>query len=293
MIRSMTGFGRGERRVGSLTVGVEIRSVNHRHAELRVKLPAALAAMEDPLRRRLAAAVTRGRVDATVSISGLEEPVPVEINHALVAAYLRAAGEVASRHSLGGTVSLESVLSLPGVVSLRAADGSIAPDQEQAVAAAFGAAVEDLQRARTSEGKHLAAEVERRLRGIEKHRLLIERRAKGAAGRYAKRLAARVAELMADRSVDPARLAQEVALLASRSDITEEIVRLQGHVKQALGAMKSSKEPVGRKLDFLLQEMHREANTVNAKSEDIEISRDALAIKAEVEKVREQVQNIE
>ncbi len=293
MIRSMTGFGRGERRVGSLTVGVEIRSVNHRHAELRVKLPAALAAMEDPLRRRLASAVTRGRVDATVSISGLEEPVPVEINHALVAAYLRAAGEVASRHSLGGTVSLESVLSLPGVVSLRAADGSIAPDQEQAVAAAFGAAVEDLQRARTSEGKHLAAEVERRLRGIEKHRLLIERRAKGAAGRYAKRLAARVAELMADRSVDPARLAQEVALLASRSDITEEIVRLQGHVKQALGAMKSSKEPVGRKLDFLLQEMHREANTVNAKSEDIEISRDALAIKAEVEKVREQVQNIE
>lgn len=293
MIRSMTGFGRGERKAGSVLVDVEIRSVNHRHAEVRVKVPPRLASIEDALRQRLGAAVTRGRVDATVNVSGAEEAVPVEVNHALVAAYLKAAGEIAERHGLKGAVSLESVLALPGAVSLRAGNGAITADQQEAVQGAFDGAVLELQKARAAEGKRLAADIVKRLKAILGHHSGIARRAKGLPGRYAKRLTERVEEMRKGVQVDPLRLAQEVALLASRSDITEELVRLKGHVEQALSFMTEPSEPVGKKLDFLLQEMHREANTINSKTEDLEISRETLAIKAEVEKVREQAQNIE
>jgi uncharacterized protein (TIGR00255 family) len=289
----MTGFGRGERTAGSLHVDVEIRSVNHRHAEVRVKVPSRLAALEDALRQRLGAAVTRGRVDATINLAGTEETAPIEINHSLVAAYLRAAGEIAERHALKGAIGLESVLALPGAVSLRSGNGDLTSEQQKAVLAAFEAAIEELQEARAAEGKRLAADIVRRLKAILKHRDLITRRARGLPGRYARRLTERVDEIRKGVQVDPIRLAQEVAILASRSDITEELVRLQGHVEQALDYMRRPSEPVGKKLDFLLQEMHREANTINSKTEDLQISRDTLAIKAEVEKVREQAQNIE
>jgi uncharacterized protein (TIGR00255 family) len=293
MIRSMTGFGRGEVRSGPLHVGVEIRSVNHRHSEVRVKVPASISSMEEALRQRLAAAFARGRVDATVNVSGLELPAPIEVNHALIAAYVRIAKEVAERHELGGSISLETALGLPGAVSLRGDNGALNPAQKEAVDSAFEMAVEDLQKSRAREGKHLAADVEKRLRAVEKHRAAIARQAKGLPVRYAKRLRARVDEIEAGRSVDPARLAQEVAILASRSDITEELVRLGAHVAEAIRCVKDPKEPAGKKLDFILQEMHREANTINSKAEDLEIGRGALAIKAEVEKLREQAQNLE
>jgi uncharacterized protein (TIGR00255 family) len=272
---------------------VEIRSVNHRHAEVRVKVPPRLASMEDALRQKLGAAVTRGRVDATINVSIAEETAPVEVNHALVAAYLKAAGEIGQRHGLKGAVSLESVLALPGAVSLKTGNGTVTDDQIEAVEGAFKTAVEGLQKARSAEGKRLAVDIVKRLKAILKHRETIVKRAKGLPGRYAKRLTDRVDEIRKGMQIDPLRLAQEVALLASRSDITEELVRLEGHVEQALKYMGESKEPVGKKLDFLLQEMHREANTINSKTEDLEISRETLAIKAEVEKVREQAQNIE
>jgi uncharacterized protein (TIGR00255 family) len=217
----------------------------------------------------------------------------VEVDHALIGAYLKASGEIASRHGLPGQVTLESVLALPGAVRLKDANGSISDDHRHTVEAAFDAAVEDLQKARAREGKHLVSDLEKRLRAIEKHRAAIGRRAKGLPGRYAKKLEARLAEIDGGRIVDPARLAQEVALLASRSDITEELVRLEGHVRQALAFMKDPAEPIGKKLDFLVQEMHRESNTINSKSEDLEISREALAIKAEIEKIREQAANLE
>jgi len=293
MIRSMTGFGRGKGAAGPLLVEVEIRSVNHRHAEVRVKVPARLASLEDQLRQKLSGAVTRGRVDATVNVSGGEEAVPVEVDHNLVAAYVKAADEIAKRHSLPGAVNLESVLALPGAVSLRTANGTVTAEQRTAVEAAFEAAILELQGARAREGKRLAGDIVKRLKLILRHRDAIARRARGLPGRYAKRLSARVKEISEGMQIDPLRLAQEVALLATRSDVTEELVRLQGHVEQALTYMTRQGGAIGKKLDFLLQEMHREANTINSKTEELEISRDTLAIKAEVEKVREQAQNIE
>lgn len=294
MIRSMTGFGRSEHKSGSVLVAVEIRCVNHRFAELRVKVPRALAPLEDALRQRMAASIARGRADATVSISGLVGDAPVEVNHELIRAYVAAGAEVAKRHGLPGEITLQAVLSLPGAVSVRGGEnGALSKAEERAVEQAFDAALEELAAARAKEGKHLAADVSRRLKQMQKHRAAIAARARNTGTRYSKRLRERLAAIEESPHVDPARLAQEVALLASRSDVTEELVRLDGHIRQAETLLKGGKEPVGKRLDFLVQEMLREANTINSKSEELEISRDALAIKAEIEKTREQIQNIE
>jgi len=290
----MTGFGRSESKSGPMLVAVEIRCVNHRFADLRVRVPRNLASMEEPLRQRLAGAVTRGRADATVSISGQVSEAPVEVNHALIEAYLKAASEVGKRHKLAGEITLQSVLSLPGAVSVRGSDnGALSKSEERAVEKAFDKALKELTKARSREGKHLAADVGKRLALIQTHRAAIEERAGKSSTRYAKKLSERLSAIDDSPHIDPARLAQEVALLASRSDVTEELVRLDGHIRQAAVLLKGGKEPVGKRLDFLVQEMLREANTINSKSEELEISRSALAIKAEIEKIREQVQNIE
>jgi uncharacterized protein (TIGR00255 family) len=292
MIRSMTGFGRSERRSGAVQVGVEIRCVNHRYAESRVRVPRVLASMEETLRQRLMSAVVRGRADASVSVTGLESGAPVEVNHSLVAAYLKAGSEIAARHGIAGSITLESLLTLPGAVSVRSENDSLSAAQRRLVEGAFDAAVKELSRARLREGSHLAADIRKRLRAVAGSQAAIAARARKAASRWARRVKERAAQI-ASVQVDPSRLAQEVALLASRSDITEELVRLAGHVKQARALLGRSKEPVGKKLDFLVQEMHRETNTINAKAEDLEISRLALAVKGEIEKIREQVQNLE
>lgn len=293
MIRSMTGFGRAERTRGTLRVGVEIRSVNHRHAEVRVKVPSPLAALEEDLRRRLGAAVRRGRAEATVTVSGLEISAPVEVNHALIRGYLQAARKVARTHKLAGAVTLESVLALPGAVTMKADGGELPPSGRNVIVAAFDAAVVEFERSRQREGSHLAGDLGKRLKVLERHRAALVRLSGDASTRWVKRLMARLEEMPRAVEVDPTRLAQEVAFLASRSDVTEELVRLQSHVAQARELLSGIGEPVGRKLDFLLQEMHREANTINSKSEDLDVSGHALAIKAEIEKIREQAQNIE
>ncbi len=292
MIRSMTGFGRSERRSGAVQVGVEIRCVNHRYAEARVRVPRVLASMEEALRQRLAAAVARGRAEASVSITGLRSRAPVEVNHSLLAAYLKAGTEIAARHGIPGSISLESLLALPGAVSLRNDDDPLSAAQRRLVEGTFDAAVREMRRARLREGRHLAADIRNRLRKIARFKAAIAARARKSVARWARRVKERASQI-ASVQVDPNRLAQEVALLASRSDITEELVRLAGHVKQAVALLGRPKEPVGKRLDFLLQEMHRETNTINSKAEDLEISRLALAVKGEIEKIREQVQNLE
>jgi uncharacterized protein (TIGR00255 family) len=217
----------------------------------------------------------------------------VEVNHVLIGAYLKAGSEVAARHGLSGSVTLESVLSLPGAVSVKADNGALTLAQRRTVESAFDAALKELSSSRAREGKHLVGDARKRLAAIGRHRGEIARRAKGTASRREKRLRERLAKLPESPIVDPARLAQEIALMASRCDITEELVRLEGHLKQTDALLRSSKEPVGKKLDFLLQEMQREANTINSKTEELEISRSVLAIKSEIEKVREQAQNLE
>ena len=297
MIKSMTGFGRGEAGSGGFRVTVELRSVNHRFAEARVRVPSDLAGLEAPLQQRVLRKVARGRVDATVNVARDESSAALfEVNRAAVASSVRVARSLKEEFGLDGGLSVSTLLSLPE--ALRGRQGSSEPsaDERKALYQAFDAALDAHDAMRSREGQIMARDLGRRVTLIRKLVRRIARKAPAVAARQADRLRERVEELMGKSGVrapvDPARLAQEAAILADRSDITEEIVRLEGHLEQIEGLLKDS-EPVGKRLDFLMQELNREANTINSKSGDLEIGQAAIEIKAEIEKLREQVQNVE
>lgn len=295
MIKSMTGYGRGEASVGPLRVTVEVRGVNHRFADIKVKLPADLASLEQELARRVARKVRRGRVDVTISVSrGSDAPPALEINRPVVEAYLKASERLRADYGLTGEVTVQQVLALPDAMLPRVASGSVSETESAAVTEALDGALTGLEAMRSLEGRTLAGDLDRRAAAIERLRERMAKRSPRMAPLYAKRLKARIRELNGARVAEPSRLAQEVALLADRSDITEELVRLGGHVEQLRGMLSArGGEPVGKKLDFIMQEMNREANTINSKAIDLAICRDALEVKVEVERIREQVQNIE
>lgn len=296
MIKSMTGYGRAEASAGSFRAAVEIRSVNHRFADLKIKVPAELTGLEPPLHERLQKTVHRGRLDVSVSVAqGASEGTPLEINRPLVASYVRAADQLRQEFGLDGGITLEGILSLPDVVKARPAALALAREHRTALMEAFEGALNDFETMRRREGDILARDITRRLGGIGRLHDRIARRAPKMVPLYARRLRARIRELDAvgPGGVDKGRLAQEVALIAERSDITEELVRLAGYLEQLRGLMADAAEPVGKKLDFIMQEMNREANTIGSKAIDLAICQDALELKAEVEKIREQVQNIE
>lgn len=307
MIHSMTGFGRAERRESFGTVYVEVKSVNHRFAEVVVRLPRSWNALEDRLRRLVQGAIARGRVEV-VAGRDESEPVPraVFVDSALAQSYHDRLKEVAGILGLSESPSLELVTRMPDVV--RVADALLDLDTLwPALEAAARQALEALRAMRAREGEHLAAELGGRLARLDALIAAIAARAPQVPLEYRDRLQRRVGELLARAgepavALDPARLAQEVALLADRADITEELARLQSHTLQFRatlegprdgGAAVAPGEPVGRKLDFLLQEMGREINTIGSKAGDLEISRAVIEAKAELEKIREQVQNVE
>ena len=295
MIKSMTGYGRGEASVGPLRVTVEVRGVNHRFADIKLKLPADLASLEQELARRVARKVRRGRVDVTISVSrGSDAPPALEINRPVVEAYLKASERLRADYGLTGEVTVQQVLALPDAMLPRVASGSVSETESAAVTEALDGALTGLEAMRSLEGRTLAGDLDRRAAAIERLRERMAKRSPRMAPLYAKRLKARIRELNGARVTEPSRLAQEVALVADRSDITEELVRLGGHVEQLRGMLSArGGEPVGKKLDFIMQEMNREANTINSKAIDLAICRDALEVKVEVERIREQVQNIE
>jgi len=296
MIKSMTGFGRGEASCGGFRATVEMRSVNHRFADLKFRIPPDMGSMEPQLLQRLQKRVGRGRVDVTVNVvRENEQGGAIEINRPVVASYVRAARALREEFGLEGDVTLSTVLSLPDVV--RGGTGRTGPSsgEQKALLDAFEAALEAHDAMRLREGGILARDLTRRLAAVRQLSRRIARKAPGMAPRHARRIAERVRELTrreAAADIDPARLAQEAAILAERSDITEELVRLDGYLEQVEG-MLDGDEPVGKKLDFIMQEMNREANTINSKALDLTVCQAAIEIKAEVEKIREQVQNVE
>lgn len=292
MIRSMTGFGRAQVSSGPIQTTVEMRSVNHRYADLRVKLPADISALEEAMQERLKKVVQRGRLDVTVSVARRNRGnTPIEVDAALVASYIQAARRIQKRHRLAGELSLDTVMRLPEVIRPRDINGS-GPGSEALVMKAFAKALAAHDAMRVREGKILERDIVRRMQAIDRLRGQMEKRAPEVVPAHRRRLLERLNGATGLR-VDEARLAQEVALAAEKADITEELVRLAGYVEQAEEILKGAKEPIGKKLDFIMQEMNREANTINSKAVDLDLCRDALEVKAEVEKIREQVQNIE
>jgi uncharacterized protein (TIGR00255 family) len=293
-VRSMTGFGHGTAERDGLRAEVELKGTNHRFLDLKIRLPSEFAALEPALRARLQEAVGRGRIDISVSLFSTRPPAyRVEVNHSLIAEYLRAVRGLEEEFRVGGSLGLEAIVALPGAMTIHA--DTVPPDgpARMALTEAFEQALVAYEVMRAGEGDRLARDLKSRLEAIAAETGRIEAEVRSLPEAYARRLTERVAALVQDMRLDETRLSQEIALLADRADITEELVRLKGYLDQARAMLERPEGPVGKTLDFIMQEMSREANTVSSKAEALSICQGALRIKSEVEKIREQVQNLE
>ena len=296
MIKSMTGFASLTKDDDVATIAVTIRSVNHKFLDLQVRLPAALAAIENRLRTLAQKRVSRGRVEITVAVQQRRVPaLEVELNETFLEALGGAIDRARERGYVSGAMAPGDLLRFPQALSIRerADDGEVDAEQVATrVEEAVSAALDQLDAMRVREGGYLRTDLENRRAALSD---LFARAAAaaddGIVGLQA-RLQERVRELRADALADETVIAQEIAKFVGRSDITEEVVRFRGHLDH-WRALTDSPEPCGRKLDFLLQEMNREVNTVGSKAEGPSVSEVIVALKAELEKMREQVQNVE
>jgi uncharacterized protein (TIGR00255 family) len=298
MIRSMTGFGQGSAESDGYRVTVDVRTVNHRFVDVRVRVPSELAALERDARKRILARVRRGRVEASFRVDRIADAASrVRVNAELVRSAVHAAHELAAEHGLPGALTVSDVLRVPGVL---VEDRSADPEVDGLAAAAVGAldrALDSLQADREREGEDLRRDLAGRIESMRGWTASVREHAAEVPRRAREKLLERLAALSQGVELDPARLAQEATFLADRADVTEELVRLDAHLDEALRILgtgeQAADEPVGKRMDFLVQEIHRETNTINSKSSELEISRAAMALKTETEKVREQVQNLE
>ncbi len=296
-LKSMTGYAQARAEMDGWVLRLSLRSVNHRFLDLHVRLPEGFEPVEPRIRQMVRERVRRGHVDVTLNYEPVG-PAAVEVNRDVAAAYLKAVEDLRMQFKMNAEPDLAAILRLPGVIAAPAA--SLDAEFERLTTTVTGCledALERLDQMRLLEGRSLAEELGRRLHSISGHVEKIEVLAARARPLYARRLEARLKELLLDAPLEPARLAQEAALAAERSDVSEELARLRSHVQQFEKMLVSGAE-AGKKLDFLLQEMQREANTLLSKtpgteSEGLAMADMALEVKSEIEKLREQVQNLE
>jgi uncharacterized protein (TIGR00255 family) len=297
MIKSMTGFAAATVEDDRATIGVTIRALNHRHLDLQLRMPQSLSAVERDVRTLVSSRVARGRIELSVSMQLREVPgVDVDFNEDFAAALEAALERARSRGLVSGALTPGDLLRLPQALTIRERQPGANDDRLEEVAALTLRVVEtailDLDSMRAREGDHLRADLDQRRMMVAD---LVERIAVAAdEGRHTmeQRLAERVQQLRADLQADENAVAQEIVRTAARSDISEEVSRFRGHVVH-WGVLADSGEPCGRKLDFLLQEMNREVNTMGSKADGLRVSELIIAAKAELEKMREQVQNVE
>jgi len=296
MIKSMTGFASLTKDDDVATIAVTIRSVNHKFLDLQVRLPATLAATESRLRTLAQKRVSRGRVEITVTVQQRRVPaLEVELNEAFLEALGGAIDRARERGYVSGTMAPGDLLRFPQALSIRERTEDADPDADQIttrVEEAVSAALDELDTMRVREGGYLRTDLESRRATLSELFVRAASAADDGIIGLQTRLQERVRELRADALADEAAIAQEIAKFVGRSDITEEVVRFRGHLDH-WRALTDSPEPCGRKLDFLLQEMNREVNTIGSKAEGPAVSEVIVALKAELEKMREQVQNVE
>jgi uncharacterized protein (TIGR00255 family) len=292
-MKSMTGFGKREVLSQGTMVGVEIRSVNHRFCEIMARLPKTLSSMELGLKEQIKQVCERGRVEVMVTVNGggsITKKV-VQFDRDLARRYIQGLKELQRECQLSGTIDVNAVA---GYRDLFSVDEETAPikDMSKVVAGLTQKALGDLEKMRKKEGAVLQKDLTQRLHAIEGRLRIVQQRIPLSLKASGMRLKGRVAKLLEGQSVNMDRVAQELAMLTERADVTEELTRLHSHVAQFRAALKE-KGPVGKRLDFLLQEMGREVNTIGSKANDGEISAEVVELKSELEKIREQVQNIE
>ena len=293
MIKSMTGFAAAEINAGETTAAVDIRSYNNRHLDVVLRIPSGCMALEDKIRELIAAKAVRGRLEVKVQIkSAAAEAAAFEIDWPRAEGMHAALVQLKNKFGLQGDVTMDHMLAMGGLV--KPVETSDAADQAWPVIEdCLGRALENLDVMRTKEGDFIAGDLYARLDYIESCLGEIKAASADLPSQYQEKLKERIAALTQETfELDPAKLAQEAAYLADRSDISEEIVRVESHVKQFRHIMKAA-EPGGRKLNFLLQELHREFNTIGSKIGHAETSHRVVDVKSELEKIREQIQNVE
>jgi len=297
VIKSMTGFASTTTEDDRATIGVTIRALNHRHLDLQLRVPQSVSAIERDIRALVAARVARGRIELSISLQLRDVPgVDVDLNEEFATALEAALGRARERGLVSGLLTPGDLLRLPQALTIRerqaSSDDELMNEVMRSALAAVDLALHDLDSMRTREGDHLRGDLDQRRVLVAD---LVDRIAVAADdGRQAleQRLAERVQQLRADLQADETAVAQEIVRTAARSDISEEVSRFRGHVAHWT-SLADSAEPCGRKLDFLLQEMNREVNTMGSKADGLRVSELIIAAKAELEKMREQVQNVE
>ncbi len=291
-MHSMTGYGRMSLDRDGRQLTVEMRSVNNRFLDLSFRMPRNLGFLEDPMRKQIGETLSRGHVDVFVTYRNTrEDSKAVQVDKALLAAYMRAMDEIGGETGLRDDRSLMGMARLSDVLTVTEAE----EDQDalaRLMEETLSGALSQMRKMRAQEGERLCGDIASRVDLLEEMTGKIEARYPDTVAEYEARLRARVEELLSGAQVDEQRLLQEVAIMADRSAIAEETVRLRSHFAQIRGLLEDP-EPVGRRLDFLVQELNREVNTISSKSQDVPITQIVIAAKAEIEKIREQVQNVE
>jgi uncharacterized protein (TIGR00255 family) len=292
VIKSMTGYGSATGERGGAEIRVEMRSVNNRYFDFNLKIPRAYMSIEEPLKQRVQKRISRGKIDVfvTLDLTGANTDA-VQVNLNLARAYMDAIRNVSDELGVRDDISALDIVRLPDVLKVEREDA----DSEELIAAigeTLDAALEMFDASRGREGERLGADIAARLDEIERLTALAEERSPVTAAEYGRKLQLRIEETLQNHSVDDQRILTEVAIFADKVAINEETVRLRSHIAE-LRRMLALPEPIGRKLDFLVQELNREANTIGSKGNDAEMSRTVVDLKAEIEKIREQAQNIE
>ncbi len=292
MIKSMTGFGRAEQIIDGRDIIVEIRSVNHRYYEFSARVPRAYGYIEEKLKSFLNGRISRGKVEVSVSIAAVEAAdTLIEINKAVAKGYVDALRSVGGELGLADDLTLSQLVRLPDIFTVR----KTADDEEQiwnSVKTVADEAVSKFISMREAEGLKMKEDVLERADIIERLVDEVERLSPISAENYRSKLYSRLCEVLADKNIDEQRIVTEAAIFADKTAVAEETVRLKSHIRQ-LRDMLALDEPVGRKLDFLIQEFNREANTIGSKAQDIAVTKIVVDLKSEIEKIREQIQNIE
>ena len=292
-MKSMTGYGRGSAVGENFSVSVDLKTVNNRFLDIHLRLSGELSQLEPSIKKRISSRLSRGRVDVAITFERTSQ-MAYELNRPLIAGYVGALREMQQEFHVAGEIDINVLARLPG--ALQPARDSLDDTMVAGIERALDEAIGELERMREQEGAALQTEMRERLDRIEALIPRIEAAAGSLSESYRQRLQKRIGELVNRETqlieLDQARMAQEIAYLADRSDVSEEMVRLRSHLTQFREALYSTNE-TGKMLDFLLQELNREANTTLSKSTELSIKEAALGIKAEVEKLREQVQNVE
>ena len=293
MVKSMTGYGRAEETLDGYAITVEVRSVNNRYLDCSVRIPRLYLFAEDAIKARVQRTISRGKVDVFVTLDSTgAEKVQVSVNKPVADGYYEALKQLAASYGLPESDISVSLLSrFPDVLLAEKAQDDVEQLAED-ICSVLDGALSDFDSMRTREGARLEEDILSRAATIEEKVALVEERSPQTVAEYRAKLEARMNEVLSNAQLDPARILTEAAIFADKVAVDEETVRLRSHINQ-LREMLDMGGPIGRKLDFLIQEFNREANTIGSKCSDIDIARQVVDIKAEIEKIREQVQNIE